>query len=108
MFDKITIGNWITVAVVAAGLVSAWALVGYRLDKVELTEDDLKETIKSVMGNTVSISAFDKVADELGEVHLKQVETTAILNISVGRIDSELDKVWKHIEDLQLKEHGHE
>ena len=60
------------------------------------------------MGNTVSIDAFNKVADELGEVHLKQVETTAILNITVGRIDSELDKVWTHIEALQVKEHEHE
>ena len=108
MFDKVTPGNWITLAIVVAGLVSAWTLIGYRLDQAELTESALGEKIKSVMGSTVSIDAFDKVAEELKQVHFTQIETTAVLHISVARIDERIKEVWAHIEALQVKEHQHE
>ena len=108
MFDKITAGNWITLTIVAAGLVSAWALTGYRLNQVELTEAELGEKIKTVMGNTVSNAAFNKVADELANVHLEQVRTTAILNISFEGVKEDFKEVWTHIEALQITEHEHE
>ena len=95
MLDKVTPGNWITIALGAVALIGSWTVAEYRLGEAE-------RRIEAVEARA------EVLVKAIADVQIEAAKDHATLHTIVDGLDKEIEGIWPQLEELQKEYYRHE